>query len=236
MPRRNELGQPIGDPLPENWVPPARPKRQAIDGRRARIEPLIPETHGADLWESNNLDRNGEGWTYMGYGPFHSFQEFQIWLEEVSTRDDPLYFAFKDKSTGKAAGWGAYLRINVRDGCIEVGSIRLSPLMQRTAMATEVMHLMMKNVFDLGYRRYEWKCDALNAPSCRAAERLGFRFEGVFRQATHYKGRNRDTAWYSIIDTEWPAICAAQSAWLDPSNFDDDGRQVLALSSLLEQT
>ena len=233
--RRNDLDQPIGDPMPKDWTPPPYPPRQTLKGRSAYIEPLDPKKHTDDLWEASSHDSTGAGWTYMTYGPFGDSNEFRAWVDQASASDDPLFFAFIDNSTSKAVGWGTFMRINARDAVIEVGNIWMSPLLQRTSMATEVMHLMMKQAFDLGYRRYEWKCDALNKPSCRAAERLGFTYEGTFRQATHYKGRSRDTAWYSVVDHEWPAISAAHCAWLEPANFDSDGQQRQSLSDLTQK-
>lgn len=233
MPRQNELGQPIGDALPEGWQSPPVPPRQVMEGPRVRVEPIDPARHAADLHEANLHDQTGAGWTYMSYGPFATLQDYRSWMETACLKDDPMFWGYVDKQTGKAIGLGSYLRIKPVEATIEVGHIRLSPLLQRTPMATEVMHLMMKNAFDLGYRRYEWKCDALNAPSRRAAERLGFTFEGIFRQATHYNGRNRDTAWFGIVDKDWPAIEAAHTAWLDPSNFDDAGHQIRSLSDIM---
>jgi RimJ/RimL family protein N-acetyltransferase len=165
-------------------------------------------------------------WTYMGYGPFARLDTYTAWAESAAASEDPLFHAIVDQATGKAVGVAAYLRVEPGVGVIEVGHIAYSPILQRTPAATEAMYLLMRRVFDeLGYRRYEWKCDALNAASRGAAERLGFTFEGIFRQATLYKGRNRDTAWYSVIDREWPQLKAAFEAWLDPSNFDGVGRQ-----------
>ncbi len=235
MSRQNALGQPIGDDLPDGWQSPPVPPRDVMEGPRVRVEPLQPERHGADLYEANLLDETGAGWTYLPYGPFTSIEEYRHWLDTTCMKDDPQFWAYVDTHSGKTIGLGSYLRIKPVEASIEVGHIRLSPLLQRTPMATEVMHLMMNNAFDLGYRRYEWKCDALNGPSRRAAERLGFTFEGIFRQATHYKGRNRDTAWFGITDQDWPAIKAAQLAWLDPDNFDEAGQQRQTLSSLMGQ-
>ncbi|MGI9475404.1 MAG: GNAT family N-acetyltransferase, partial [Hyphomicrobiaceae bacterium] len=225
MTRTNELGQPIGDALPDGWQPPPVPPRSALDGPRLRVEPIDPAKHAADLFAANQLDQTGEGWTYLAYGPFDSLADYRAWMERDCMGDDPMFWAYVDRTTEKAVGLGSYLRIVPKDGVIEVGHIRFSPKLQRTALATEAMYLKMKNVFDLGYRRYEWKCDALNAPSRRAALRYGFRFEGIFRQATHYRGRNRDTAWFSIIDSDWPGVRAAHEAWLDTANFDDRSRQ-----------
>ena len=228
--RTNELGQPTGEPVP-GWTARPRPPRSAIAGRFCRIEPLDPQRHAADLFDANARDAIGRMWTYLAYGPFARLEDYRAWAEKMAPSDDPLFHAVIDQSTGKAVGIAAYLRIEPAVGVIEVGHIAFSPLVQRTPAATEAMYLMMRRVFDeLGYRRYEWKCDSLNSPSRAAAERLGLRFEGVFRQATLYKGRNRDTAWYSIIDREWPAQKAGFEAWLDPANFDAEGKQRLSLA------
>ena len=232
-PLANELGQPIGVPVPD-WTPRPRPPRTVMEGRTCRVEPLDPGRHAADLHAANRLDREGRIWTYMPYGPFETPEAYRAWAEDACAGDDPLFHAIVDTATGKAVGVASYLRIEPAVGVIEVGHINYAPPLQRTVAATEAMFLMMTRVFDeLGYRRYEWKCDALNAASCRAAERLGFRFEGVFRQATMYKGRNRDTAWYAIIDGDWPALRSAYRAWLDPANFDADGHQQEKLSDVI---
>lgn len=223
-PTTNALGQPIGPPL-KDWRPPPPPRRAVLQGRYCRLEPLDAARHGAELHAANSLDREGRMWTYLFSGPFRTEQEFVGWLETREDSLDPLFFAVVDEGSGRATGLASYLRIEPGHGSIEVGHLAFSPLLQRTRAATEAMYLMMKHAFELGYRRYEWKCDALNAASRRAAERLGFTFEGIFRQAVVYKGRNRDTAWYSVIDSEWPARAAAFEAWLDPLNFDADGRQ-----------
>jgi RimJ/RimL family protein N-acetyltransferase len=173
-------------------------------------------------------------WTYMPYGPFASLDEHQAWCRQMAASDDPLFYAIIDSASNRAVGVASYLRIEPMLGAIEVGHIAYSPLLQRTAAATEAMYLMMRRAFaELGYRRYEWKCDALNQPSRRAADRLGFTFEGTFRQAIIYKGRNRDTAWYSVIDSEWPDLKARYEAWLAPSNFDEKGVQRQSLGELL---
>ena len=224
MTKTNEFGQPIGDDLPVGWREPIIPKREPMLGQYTRVEPLRIADHAQDLFIANQYDKTGEDWTYLGYGPFESFTDYVAWLETVCESEDPMFWAYIDSNTDRAVGLGSYLRINPKVGSIEVGHLRFSPLMQRTVLATEAMFLKMELAFSLGYRRYEWKCDALNIPSKRAAERLGFKFEGVFRQATHYRGRNRDTAWFSIIDKEWPVVKAAHKEWLNPSNF--DGRRV----------
>lgn len=229
--RTNSFGQPIGRELP-GWLPPQHPARTVLEGRFCRVEPLDVARHARQLYDANSLDPEGRMWTYLFSGPFASFEEYRAWLEPRPASEDPLYFAFIDKGRGQAVGLGSYLRIEPAQGSVEVGHLQFSPLMQRTPVATEAMYLMMKHAFELGYRRYEWKCDSLNAGSRRAAERLGFTFEGIFRQAIVYKGRNRDTAWFSILDTEWPALDAAFRAWLDPANFDAGGRQRRSLAVL----
>jgi RimJ/RimL family protein N-acetyltransferase len=229
--RVNAFGQPIGPPLP-SWQPATRPTRTSLEGRFCRVEPLDVARHARDLHDANSADPEGRMWTYLFSGPFGSFEEYRAWLEPRPASDDPLFFAFVDLASGRAVGLGSYLRIEPANGVIEVGHLQFSPRMQRTPVATEAMYLMMRNAFALGYRRYEWKCDALNAASRRAAERLGFTFEGIFRQAIVYKGRNRDTAWYSILDNEWPALDAAFRAWLQPANFDADGRQLRGLAAI----
>lgn len=227
----NELGQPIGPPVP-GWTVPPRPSHTVMAGRHCRLEPLDAAQHAAALHAANSLDREGRMWTYLHYGPFASLVEYRAWLDAREASEDPLFFAIVDRASGLAAGLASYLRIEPSNGSIEVGHLQFSPRLQRTTAATEAMYSMMKQVFELGYRRYEWKCDSLNAPSRRAAERLGFTFEGLFRQAVVYKGRSRDTAWYSIIDSEWPRLDAAFQRWLDPGNFDAEGRPRASLSSL----
>ena len=231
--RINALGQPIGFPV-ENWSAPPAPPRTPSVGRTCRIEPFDPGAHARDLFESYAGDAEDRNWTYLPYGPFDTFEAFDTWARRNCVGADPLFHAVIDLDSGKAVGVASYLRIDPPAGVIEVGHIHFSPRLQKSTLSTEAMYLMMKRVFDeLGYRRYEWKCDALNAPSRRAAERLGFTFEGVFRQATMYKNRNRDTAWYAIIDREWPAIRTGFEAWLAPENFDVRGRQKTSLSHLL---
>lgn len=230
-PRLNAFGQPIGAEVAE-WTPPPLPRRTAIEGRYCRIEPLEPGRHGADLFEAFAADTDGRNWTYRFEEPFEDQAALTRWLTEIAAQPDPMFFAYIDLASGKAVGNGAFMRIDAGVGSIEVGSIMFSPAMQRTRVATEAMYLKMKHIFELGYRRYEWKCDALNAPSRRAAQRLGFAFEGIFRQATLYKGRNRDTAWYACIDSEWPRLREAFESWLDPENFDAADRQKQSLSDL----
>ncbi len=205
-----------------------------MTGQYCRLEMLDAGKHAEDLFAAFALDSSHANWTYLPYGPFSDFATFRQWLVSKAQVHDPLFHTVIDLKTGKAVGVAAYLRIDARVGVLEVGHIRYSPLLQRTPVATEAMYLMMKRVFDeLGYRRYEWKCDALNEPSRKAAARLGFQYEGTFRQLTMYKGRNRDTAWFAIIDRDWPEIKARFERWLDPANFDQHGQQ---LSSLRQST
>jgi RimJ/RimL family protein N-acetyltransferase len=204
-------------------------------GRFCRVEALDPGRHAADLFAANGLDKDGHNWTYLFQEPFADLDAYSQWLEQVAKGDDPLFHTIVDLKTGKAVGVATFMRIDRANGVIEVGNINYSPLLQRTPAATEAMFLMMARVFDeLGYRRYEWKCDSLNAPSRAAALRLGFQYEGLFRQAVIYKGRNRDTTWFSIIDAEWPRLKRAYQQWLAPDNFDGEGRQRRGLADLIE--
>jgi RimJ/RimL family protein N-acetyltransferase len=201
-------------------------------GQYCKLEALNVEAHGEALYEAFASDLDHSNWTYLPYGPFSGLDDFQDWLKKTCCNDDPFFHTIIDLQNEKAVGMASYLRIEPNVGVIEVGHIHFSPLMQKTPLSTEAMYLMMRRIFDeLGYRRYEWKCDSLNAPSCNAAKRLGFIFEGIFRQCTMYKGRNRDTAWYSIIDSEWPGLKKAFECWLSPDNFDNQGRQLASLSS-----
>jgi RimJ/RimL family protein N-acetyltransferase len=233
-------------PLAEEWDPstglpvgPAltfsearRPARQRLEGRSVRLEPLDATRHADDLFAATRGPAGEALYTYLFYGPFSDPVVFAADLAAKAQTDDPLFFALVDVASGKAVGHASFLRIAPRDGVIEVGHILYAPSLQRTVAATEAMYLMAKHVFDdLGYRRYEWKCNALNEPSRSAALRLGFTFEGVFRQHMVVKGRNRDSAWYSMLDSEWPASKAAFERWLDPANFDAAGRQKRSLSA-----
>jgi RimJ/RimL family protein N-acetyltransferase len=232
--RTNEWGQPIGPELPNFETPPA-PPREMLRGRYVELAPLDPERHASELWRAlEGLPANH--WTYLPYGPFATFADFERWLAPLGAVRDPLFFTLIERSSGLAAGLASYLRIQPDSASIEVGHLNFSPLLARRPGATEAMMLMMQRAFELGYRRYEWKCDCLHARSRAAAERLGFHFEGIFRQATIYKGRSRDTAWYSVIDREWPALAAAFRAWLAPENFDAEGRQRSRLSQLVAQS
>lgn len=227
----NHLGQPVGFPLAD-WSPPLWPSRDPMVGRFCRLVALDSAQHADELAAANALDTEGRMWTYLPYGPFATLEEYRAWLDEMARADDPLFYTIMEGGTAQLIGLAAYLRIIPASGSIEVGHLNYSPRLQRTPAATEAMFLMMRRAFQLGYRRYEWKCDLLNAKSYAAAQRLGFSFEGVFRQATVYKGRNRDTAWFSVLDREWPALEQAFLRWLDPSNFDEHGAQRVRLSEL----
>jgi RimJ/RimL family protein N-acetyltransferase len=229
MARVNRYGQAIGDAV-LNWSPPPAPPREVITGARCDLEPLDLERHGDALYDANARG-DGSAWTYLFAEEPASREAYLAYMQATFMGDDPLCFTIIDRATRMAVGVASYMRIVPQHGCIEVGHINFSPALQRTPVATEAMYLMMRRVFELGYRRYEWKCDALNEPSRAAARRLGFSFEGVFRQATVVKGRNRDTAWFSVIDGEWPARREAFQRWLHPSNFDDQGKQRARLSA-----
>lgn len=205
-----------------------------MEGRFCRVKPLDPAQHARELFEANSVDKDGSNWTYLFQEPFRDLGSYSAWLEQVAKGDDPLFHTIVDRETGKAVGVATFMRVDRPNGVIEVGNINYSPLLQRTPAATEAMFLMMQRVFDeLGYRRYEWKCDSLNAPSRAAALRLGFQYEGLFRQAVVYKGRNRDTAWFSIIDQEWPALKRAYAQWLAADNFNAEGQQRRKLTDLV---
>lgn len=220
---------PLGATL-TGWTPPQPPRGETLEGRWVRLEHLDADLHAADLHRA--YSGHDTLWDYLPYGPFSSAAAYHRWVKERETSADPLFYTLRDQASGHAAGVASYLRITPEMGSIEVGHICLSPEIARGRAWTEAMFLMMDWAFRAGYRRYEWKCDALNLPSRRAAQRLGFSYEGVFRQAAVVKGRNRDTAWFSVIDAEWPALREAFGAWLSPANFGPDGRQRERLSDL----
>lgn len=215
-------------------TPAKRPGRVVLEGRYVTLKPLDAELHGEALWEATRGEQNDSLWRYLAEGPFHDRGDFDTTLKSMAASEDPLFFAIIDRALERAAGRASYLRIDPKHRSIEVGSILYSPALQRTRGATEAMYLMARHAFeDLGYRRYEWKCNALNTPSRRAALRLGFTFEGIFRQHQIVKGRNRDTAWFSMLDNEWPRRKEAFERWLDPSNFSSDGEQKQRLADLI---
>ena len=228
---QDRCGNPIGAPVP-GWSPRPLPPATAMVGRFCTVEPLDPARHGAALATAMDADAEGRGWTYLSVDRPADRAAYLDWLGTIAGRADPMAHAIVDHRDGTAAGLASYLRIDRGNGTIEVGSIHYAPRLQRTPAATEAMALMLRRAFDeLGYRRFEWKCDSLNAPSRAAAERLGFRYEGTFRQAVVYKGRNRDTAWFSITDREWPALRDGFARWLAPENFTAQGRQRRSLAA-----
>ncbi|WP_108837244.1 GNAT family N-acetyltransferase [Tateyamaria sp. Alg231-49] len=226
------LYRPHHDPVPD-WTPPPAPNDTLIlDGTYCRLEPLVAEKHAALLYRA--YVGQDHVWAYLPYGPFSSSSQYHRWMRETETDDTVEFYAIKNKASGDYEGVASYLRIAPGAGSIEVGHINFSPALQQTRAATEALYQMMAWAFDAGYRRFEWKCDALNQGSRRAAQRLGLSYEGVFRQAAVVKGRNRDTAWFAAIDREWPSLKEAFRVWLDPSNFDSDGTQKERLSDLTQ--
>jgi RimJ/RimL family protein N-acetyltransferase len=245
----NELNQPVGELLP-NWKPAADPQQVVLQGRFCRVEPLSVARHAEALFAVDSIDAAGASWTYLPYGPFPTFASYVAWMQEYCSRDDLRMFAIVDLADSDSVGGNslggdsihcepvgvsAYLNINPSAGSIEVGHVHYSPRLQQRPAGTEAQYLLMRHAFELGYRRYEWKAHALNAASRAAALRLGFTFEGVFRQAAVVKGRNRDTAWYSITDAEWPRVRAAFERWLAPENFDAGGKQRVRLEDVRGQ-
>jgi RimJ/RimL family protein N-acetyltransferase len=226
-----EMAYPIGPEV--DPAPAKRPQRSKLQGRLVTLTPLDPVAHGDALYEATRGGGGDKLWRYLFEGPFPTRMDLDLHLQRAATSEDPLFFAILDRASGKAMGYASYLRIDPTHRTIEVGSILYTPRLQRTPLATEAMYVMARHIFeDLGYRRYEWKCNALNAPSRKAALRFGFTFEGIFRQHMIIKGRNRDTAWFSMLDSEWPSRKANFERWLDPSNFGPDGQQKLSLSAL----
>jgi RimJ/RimL family protein N-acetyltransferase len=213
-----------------DWKPARLPERITIEGETVRVEPLDAARHAEQLYSASA--KADAIWDYLPYGPFASQAEFTAWLQARAKSDDPLFFVIVDPEAREARGMASLLRMTPEHGVIEIGHIWFAPALQRTRAATEAIYLLSRYAFELGNRRYEWKCNALNQASRRAAERFGFTFEGVFRQAQVVKGRNRDTAWYSMTDAEWPSRRAAFEAWFRPENFDSSGRQRRSLAEL----
>ena len=234
MSHLNQFDQPIGAALPD-WQPRPAPQRHTLQGRLCYLEPLAGK-HAEALFAAHQLAPDTRSWTWLLREPDSSVEEFSAWVASVAELSDPLHFAVIDRQTRQPVGSLALMRIDANNGVIEVGHVHFSPLLSRTAMATEAHWLLMRYAFDtLGYRRYEWKCNSLNEPSRRAARRLGFHYEGRFRQALVIKGHNRDTDWFSIIDAEWPQIDSAMQRWLASDNFSADGQQIRTLESLRPQ-
>jgi len=226
-----QSGLPIGSAT--RFAPARRPARTALQGKWLQVVPLDPTAHSQALYEGTHGADREQRWLYLSEGPFADPASFRAYLEKLSRSDDPLSFTIVDNATGHAVGHASYMRIVPEHGVIEVGNIFYSSTLARSIAGTEAMFLMARHVFeDLGYRRYEWKCNALNQPSRRAALRYGFSFEGIFRQHMIQKGRNRDTAWYAMLDHEWPAHKARFERWLSPDNFDEAGRQRARLSDM----
>lgn len=230
MNQQNAFGQPVGEALPD-WQPRPHPERLVLQGRTCRLEPLTT-AHAGALFAAHQLAPDTRSWTWLLREPDNSVEEYSAWVASVEHLSDPMHFAVIDRQTNQPVGSLALMRIDANHGVVEVGHVHFSPLLSRTVMATEAHWLLMRYAFDtLGYRRYEWKCNSLNAPSCRAAQRLGFHFEGRFRQALVIKGHNRDTDWFSIIDGEWPQVDKAMQRWLASGNFSADGQQRHTLES-----
>jgi len=228
----NAYQQPIGAPL-AGWTARPLPPHTPLSGRYCRLEPLDAERQADALFAAFAQAQDDRAWTYMVEGPFADVAAHRAYIARIAAKRDPLQYVVIDTRTDRPVGTLALMRITPEHGVVEVGAVTFSPLLQRTPASTEAQFLLMKHVFeDLGYRRYEWKCDSLNAPSRQTALRLGFQFEGIFRQAVVYKGRSRDTAWFSIIDAEWPQLRAAFAQWLSPENFDAQGRQRASLAAL----
>ena len=211
-----------------HWTPPPLPPRTVMRGRYATLEPL-EHMHSDELWAAH--EGHPEVWRYIPAGPFTDAASLQAWVDQVRIGTDPMQFAVRMED-GTLAGTLSLLRINPAAGSIEVGYIVFTPLLQRTREATEAIYLTIKWAFEAGYRRFEWKCDAANLPSRRAAQRFGLSYEGIFRQASVVKGLNRDTAWFAAIDAEWPALQGAFESWLEPANFDAEGAQKQRLADL----
>ncbi|HDU8609645.1 TPA: GNAT family N-acetyltransferase [Morganella morganii] len=231
MSQINAFGQTVGDIVPD-WTARPYPARISAEGRHCRIDPLSP-SHADDLYRAFSLAPDGRYWTWLPDEPPADLNEYRARTEKNAQSSDPLFFTITDKHTGKAVGLFSLMRTDEKNGVTEVGHVHFSPLLSGTVMSTEAHWMLMKYVFDtLGYRRYEWKCDSLNAPSRNAALRLGFQYEGCFRQARVVKGRTRDTEWFSITDREWPVVNHALEQWLSDDNFTPEGKQIRSLASL----
>ena len=230
MDRTNPFGQKVGLPI-EGWTTRPLPERTTIEGRYCRLEPLAAARHAEALLRAFSEAPDGRDWTYLPDDPPGDAQAFRDIVAKMELSPDPLHFAII--VAGEPVGRAALMRMDPGNGAIEIGHIAFAPKLKRTRAGTEAIVLLMRRSFELGYRRLEWKCDSRNEPSRSAARRYGFTFEGIFRQAVVTKGRNRDTAWFSLLDREWPAVGRRVSAWLAPENFDAEGRQKTALASPL---
>lgn len=230
MLNKNDYYQPIGEPV-ENWTTRERPGNVTLLGSHCILESLNADRHAHELYDAYTQAPDIRDWTYLPIGPFNSEIEYRQYVEEITKSSDPKHYAVLSKESGKAVGTFSLMRIEPAHGVVEVGYVIFSPLLKQTTAATEAHYLLMAYVFEeLKYRRYEWKCDSLNEPSVNAAQRLGFTFEGIFRQSIVYKGRSRDTAWFSITDKEWPKLKMAFQNWLSKDNFDSSLCQIRSLS------
>jgi RimJ/RimL family protein N-acetyltransferase len=229
MPTTNEYGQRVGDAVP-GWARVATPDAETLPGKYCALERLDPDRHADDLYAAYAAAPDARDWTYLQVGPFTTPESYRDWATVAAKSSDPRHYAVIDTASGRALGTLSLMRHDPANGAIEVGWVSFSRALQRTPASTEAQFLLMRDVFDdLGYRRYEWKCDSLNAPSRKAAERLGFTYEGTFRRAAVVRGRNRDTAWFALTDHDWPPVRDALEKWLDPGNFTADGRQIAPL-------
>lgn len=218
----------------KNWKGCARPTAERFEGRTVLLERLDPARHGDALFETSNQPRAEDRFRYLGETGTGDRERFEAWLQQAAASADPLFYAVIDKASGKVCGRQTLMRIDTANGVIEIGNILWNPGVAGTTAATEALYLFARHIFDdLGYRRFEWKCNDRNEPSKRAALRFGFQFEGVFRQHMVVKGENRDTAWFSMIDRDWPALRAGYEAWLNADNFDAEGRQKHRLGEMI---
>jgi RimJ/RimL family protein N-acetyltransferase len=228
---KNEFNQPLGQLIPD-WQPAKKPDAKIFQGQYCSVVPFDAHQHAERLFKNLTIDNKGESWTYLRCGPFAHANELSTYFETIATKEDTLFYVILDLQQ-EPVGIASYLRINPAHGVIEVGHLHYAKSLQKTPAATEAMYLMMKHAFEeLGYRRYEWKCNSLNEDSRKAALRLGFRFEGIFRQSNVFKNRNRDTAWFSIIDSEWPELKKKFQKWLSPANFYPNGGQIKSLRNI----
>lgn len=232
MNKKNQFGQLVGE-LVENWKPLLKPEKIILQGRCCILEPLEIHKHADKLFNVLAIDNAGESWTYLPYGPFDTLNEFKDWLAKTLSEKDILLYTILDAKTCEPIGISGYLRITPEHGVIEIGHLHFSNLLKQTSMATEAIYIMLRLAFDeYGYRRCEWKCNDLNEASKRAAVRFGFTFEGIFRQNYVFKNRNRNTAWFSIIGSEWPGLKEKFEKWLHSDNFSISGKQILKLAEI----
>jgi RimJ/RimL family protein N-acetyltransferase len=232
MQQINQFGQFLGDRI-DNWTACQRPKKRILQGQYGILEPMNIAKHSCMLYDALTFDNQGESWTYLPYGPFATLKEFQGWLVTLIKNKDTLLYAIINAQTKQVIGMVSYINIRPEHGVIEIGDVHFSTLLKRTPLATEAIYLLLHQMFEeLQYRRCEWKCNSLNKASQYAAERFGFKFEGIFRQHYVFKSRNRDTAWFSILDSEWDGLKKKFEKWLNSNNFDSLGHQITRLSEI----